>query len=80
MNEAYAGMGISLVLRTTDFTANNQWAAANLNTADERAMKTALKKGTYGELDLYFTTDIPNETLGWYVFKPRSTKCDQSDH
>lgn len=70
MNDAYAGMGISFTLVSTDFTTNNAWAAANIGTAAERNMKTALKKGTYGELDLYFTTDIPNRTLGWYVLPP----------
>ncbi|KAI5362483.1 Putative peptidase M43, pregnancy-associated plasma-A [Septoria linicola] len=68
MNEAYAGMGLTFVLRSTDFTVNNQWAAANIQTTAERNMKTALKKGSYGELDLYFTTDIPNQTLGWCYF------------
>lgn len=65
MNDAYSGMGITFSLKSTDFTVNNQWAAADLGTTAERNMKTALKKGRYSELDLYFTTDIPNRTLGW---------------
>jgi len=65
MNEAYAGMGISFRLQSTDFTVNNAWAAGSLGSSAERNMKAALKKGTYSELDLYFTSDIPGGTLGW---------------
>jgi hypothetical protein len=65
MNDAYSGMGITFSLKTTDFTVNAQWAAADLGSTAEKNMKTALKKGRYSELDLYFATDIPGGTLGW---------------
>ena len=65
MNDAYSGMGITFTLKSTDFTVNNQWAAADLGSSAERSMKTSLKKGRYSELDLYFASDIPGGTLGW---------------
>lgn len=65
MNDAYSGMGITFSLKSTDFTVNAQWAAADLGSTAEKNMKTALKKGRYSELDLYFATDIPGGTLGW---------------
>jgi hypothetical protein len=65
MNDAYSGMGITFSLKSTDFTVNSQWAAADLGSTAERNMKAALKKGRYSELDLYFATDIPGGTLGW---------------
>jgi len=65
MNDAYSGMGITFQLKSTDFTVNSQWAAADLGSTAERNMKAALKKGRYSELDLYFATDIPGGTLGW---------------
>jgi hypothetical protein len=65
MNDAYSGMGITFSLKTTDFTVNAAWAAADLGSTAEKNMKTALKKGKYSELDLYFATDIPGGTLGW---------------
>lgn len=65
MNDAYSGMGITFSLKSTDFTTNNAWAAADLGSSAERSMKAALKKGRYSELDLYFASDIPGGTLGW---------------
>ena len=62
---AYSGMGITFSLKSTDFTVNAQWAAADLGSTAERNMKAALKKGRYSELDLYFASDIPGGTLGW---------------
>ena len=58
-------MGITFTLKSTDFTVNAQWAAADISSSAERAMKSSLKKGKYSELDLYFTSDIPGGTLGW---------------
>ncbi|GIZ45319.1 hypothetical protein CKM354_000849200 [Cercospora kikuchii] len=69
MNQAYAGMGFTFTLASTDYTVNNNWAAANLGTTNERNMKTALRKAQgYDELDLYFLSDIPGGTLGWCYF------------
>ena len=65
MNDAYSGMGITFTLKSTDFTVNAQWAAVDIDSSAERAMKSALKKGRYSELDLYFASDIPGGTLGW---------------
>jgi len=65
MNSAYSGMGITFTLKSTDFTVNAAWAAADISSTAERNMKSALKKGRYSELDLYFASDIPGGTLGW---------------
>ena len=58
MNEAYAPMGITFDLALTDFTTVDDWAAAELHSDAEANMKSALKQGTYGELDLYFMSDL----------------------
>jgi hypothetical protein len=68
MNAAYSGLGVTFTLKSTDFTANNAWAAADIGSSAEKSMKAALKKGRYSELDLYFATDIPGGTLGWCYF------------
>lgn len=54
MNDAYNPHQISFSLASTSFTVNSNWAAGN----GELAMKTALRKGTYGDLNLYFV-DTP---------------------
>lgn len=64
MNDAYAPMGITFDLALTDFTAVDDWAAAELGSEAEEDMKSTLKKGTYGELDLYFMSDMGGGLLG----------------
>ncbi|CZT25776.1 related to Extracellular metalloprotease 1 [Ramularia collo-cygni] len=76
MNEAYSSMGVSYSLLATDFTVNNAWATAGQDSTTERAMKQALKRGSYGQLDLYFLSDLGGGLLGFCYFpvaSPSST-------
>ncbi|KJX92741.1 unnamed protein product [Zymoseptoria tritici ST99CH_1A5] len=68
MNSAYSSMAISFNLIDTDFTVNNAWAAAGQGSSAELAMKQALKKGSYGDLDLYFLSDLGGGLLGFCYF------------
>jgi hypothetical protein len=61
-------MAISFNLRGTDFTVNNAWAAASAGSSAELQMKQALKKGSYGQLDLYFLSDLGGGLLGFCYF------------
>lgn len=61
-------MGVSYTLRATDFTVNNNWAAAGQGSSAERQMKQALKRGSYGQLDLYFLSDLGGGLLGFCYF------------
>ncbi|TID13115.1 Extracellular metalloprotease [Venturia nashicola] len=64
MNARYAGSGFSYNLVATDHTVNDQWASQQ----GDAAMQKALRKGTYGTLNIYFLTDLPTPLLGQCVF------------
>ncbi|EHA55186.1 hypothetical protein MCOR27_007509 [Pyricularia oryzae] len=69
MNEDYAPSGIQFVLKGTDRTVNANWA----RDSGETAMKTALRKGTYKDLNLYFLSSIPGGILGYCYFPASAT-------
>ncbi|KAL8691773.1 MAG: hypothetical protein Q9218_003074 [Villophora microphyllina] len=54
MNSAYAPVNIAFNLQPTTLTVNTTWA---LN-ADDTAMKTALRSGTYSALNIYFQSSL----------------------
>lgn len=63
LNAAYNTHGIVFTLRGSDYTSNDAWAIG-ASPADDMAMKTALRKGTYASLNLYFQTDLAGGVLG----------------
>ncbi|TPX08811.1 uncharacterized protein E0L32_009751 [Thyridium curvatum] len=67
MNTDFAPHGISFNLLGTDRTVNPNWAVDN----DELAMKTALRKGSYSNLNVYFQTRLTDNALG-YAYLPTS--------
>ncbi|KAH6689802.1 metalloprotease [Plectosphaerella plurivora] len=65
LNQDYAPHQISFRLLGTDRTVNTGWA----RDSNEIAMKTALRKGTYKDLNLYFQPQLgPNDYLGYAYF------------
>ncbi|KAI0133013.1 metalloprotease [Xylariales sp. AK1849] len=65
MNERYAPHGISFTEGGRDWTINSNWAKDGAETA----MKTALRKGTYADLNLYFVPTM--DALG-YCYLPQT--------
>lgn len=64
MNTAYNPYGISFVLDpNVTFTTNDAWSIAGTD-ADITAMKSALRAGTYADLNIYFHTDLAGGNLG----------------
>ncbi len=59
----YKPHGIAFTLRNTSFTANDAWAIG-ATPADDTAMKSALRQGTYSALNIYFQTDLSGGVLG----------------
>lgn len=64
MNSNYAGTGFTFNLVATDRIINDTWASQ----LSESDMQKALRKGTYGTLNMYFLTDLPTPLLGQCVF------------
>lgn len=63
LNKAYNVYDIHFNLLNTSFTANDVWAVGTAD-ADDLAMKTALRQGTYNSLNIYFQTDLDGDILG----------------
>ncbi|KAI2613426.1 Metalloprotease [Hypoxylon sp. NC1633] len=64
MNGDYSPHGITFNLVSTDWTINSNWAADG----NELAMKRALRKGTYSDLNVYFLGDLGGGLLGYCYF------------
>lgn len=73
LNTAYAPHGIQFTLKGTDYTVNSNWAVDG----SELAMKKALRKGTYKDLNLYILKDL-GDALG-YCYFPTSVTSKTND-
>lgn len=62
MNKMYGQYGITFNLVGTDTTVNDAWAVASGSDMD--ALKKALRKGKYSDLNIYFHTDLAGGILG----------------
>ncbi len=67
LNAAYAGKGFQFVLTASDTTANNTWYTVGYGSTAETAMKTALRRGSADDLNLY-AANIGGGLLGWATF------------
>ncbi len=68
LNAAYAPSGFTFRLAGTDTTTNASWYSGLTDgTSQERAMKTALRKGDMGDLNIY-SADLGGGLLGWATF------------
>ncbi|KAG8895556.1 hypothetical protein FRC01_012315 [Tulasnella sp. 417] len=72
MNRAYASCGISYTLAGTDWNTNANWfTSAGPNSSYQTAMKSALRKGGPGDLNIYtvgFTAGTGVGLLGYATF------------
>ena len=67
LNTAYQNTPFKFTLASTDRTENATWYTVSDGTAAETAMKTALRLGNGGELNLYFAS-LGGGLLGWATF------------
>ena len=70
LNSAYSGTGLSFVNAGVDKTSNSTWYNLAQGSSAERSMKTALRKGTMADLNVY-TANLSGGLLGWATF-PKS--------
>jgi hypothetical protein len=67
LNAAYASAGFGFALAGTDTTTNDAWYTAVPGSQAEKAMKSALRRGDAGTLNLY-TGVNDGSLLGWATF------------
>ncbi len=67
LNAAYAPYGFSFTLMATDRTTNSSWYTAGPGTTAERAMKSALRRGSADDLNIY-SSNPGGGLLGWATF------------
>ncbi|KAL2061241.1 hypothetical protein VTL71DRAFT_7514 [Oculimacula yallundae] len=73
MNANYAASGFQFVSKGTDYTINTSWASDG----GEVAMKRALRKGTYRDLNIYFQYSLGN-AFGYCYFPTNAAAGSQS--
>jgi len=78
LNAAYAGSGYQFTLASTDRTTNSTWYTATNGTTAERNMKTALRKGTAADLNVY-SNNMGGGLLGWATFPSSYASSPQMD-
>ena len=66
LSDAFAGSKFAFDLKSVEVVANNAWFSAEAGSADEEAMKTALRKGGPESLNIYTTNG--DVYLGWATF------------
>ena len=71
LNAAYAKAGFTFRLAGIDTTNKPSWYSLKTGTAQEKAMKTALRRGDKGDLNIY-TASLSGDLLGWATF-PKAT-------
>ena len=67
LNNAYSSWGWTLNVVATDEARNDAWYTAGYNSTAEREMKTALRKGTADDLNIYYN-NMGGGLLGWATF------------
>ena len=67
LNAAYAGLGFSFNVVSTDYSNNDAWYTAGHGTTAETQMKTALRKGSAQDLNVYYN-NMGGGLLGWATF------------
>ena len=77
LNNAYGAAGVKFDLVSVDVTANDAWYTVGFGSKEEKAMKTALRRGGADALNIY-TASLGGGLLGWATF-PKSYKSQPAD-
>ena len=76
LNGAFSGSPFKFRLASTDRTNKAAWYNLKMGSSAEKAMKSALRKGDAGDLNVY-TANLSDDALGWATF-PQNYKANPS--
>jgi len=68
LNQDYSSLKFRLVVKSIDRIVNDTWYTMKRNSNAERLAKTALRKGTAADLNVYFANIGDLNLLGWGTF------------
>ncbi|MCP3064765.1 zinc metalloprotease [Myxococcus sp. K38C18041901] len=78
LNQAYQGTSFRFVLQGITRTTNSKWYALKSGSANERAMKKALRQGGKESLNIY-SANLSGGLLGWATFPSSYASNPQQD-
>ena len=67
LNQDFNSSSFQFVVKSVDYTHNDQWYTMGYGSSAERLAKNALRKGTAADLNVYFA-NIGGGLLGWATF------------
>ena len=67
LNQDFNSLSFQFVVKSIDYTLNDQWYTMGKGSTAERLAKNALRKGTAADLNLYFA-NIGGGLLGWATY------------
>ena len=67
LNQDFNSLSFQFVVKSIDYTLNDQWYTMGYGSSAESLAKNALRKGTAADLNLYFA-NIGGGLLGWATF------------
>jgi len=67
LNQDFNSSSFQFVVKSIDYTSNDQWYTMGKSSSAERLAKNELRKGTAADLNLYFA-NIGGGLLGWATY------------
>ena len=67
LNQDFNSLSFQFVVKSIDYTLNDQWYTMGKGSSAENLAKNELRKGTAADLNLYFA-NIGGGLLGWATF------------
>jgi len=78
LNQDFNSVSFQFVVKSIDYTRNDQWYTMGKGSTAERLAKNALRKGTAADLNLYFA-NIGGGLLGWATFPADYSRNPKND-
>jgi len=78
LNQDFNSLSFQFVVKSIDYTRNDEWYTMGYGSSAENFAKNALRKGTAADLNLYFA-NIGGGLLGWATFPADYSRNPKND-